>query len=206
MKKIILILLTVSSVLLFFCSCYSLDGYGYSSTSSSSSSNNSKDEHQVYKSKGVSTKLTDRTITTDDIIYLISDMGDFRSNRYVEELLNEKFSEYGIKCVLTTDKLTGKEEDYSSLLYSLITSTNHQYRMFIELEDLYTYTHGGGISSLETEVLVYWKNDFENQTIVMNISTDCKENKLLHYSDTLEDCLESLCSEIVSQYMKYCKK
>ena len=184
MRKNIGVILIITSVLLF-CGCLLDVG------------------KQVYSSKSVSSLTTGSSINKSSIL-LIGDMSSFGENRLVEEKLKEKFSKKGINCIMTTDYLSGNEVDFSDKLYNLRHSLSYGFDMFITLTKSRVFTYGGGISDMETSVGVYKKGQ-TTRSLSMTVYTTCDDNKQKSYSETLDSCLDSLCDEIVSEYMKYCQ-
>ena len=181
MKKLVAVLLLLTVLL---STIYSREYISYSASSNNKSQNLSK----------------------QDEIWIISDSNNFLWNRYVEEALRDEFTQRGIKVFLNTDYFDVKDfnEDNIDLMYDEIFDSTATHILFITIEELYTFTYGGGIKQFDTTGSLI---DLKSGEVAfrVGIATEADSNDQLSYNATCKGSTLSMASALATEYMRYVK-
>jgi len=161
---------------------------------------------QTYATYAESSNIGKVLIDKESAIWIISDSGNFMWNRTIETAIGERFKPKGIKTYLTTDYVDIcdlKEEDFQKVL-DLYLESKSDLMMTIEIGDLYTYTAGGGVKSMDISVNLV---DFVSERILlkMALSTEADNNDLKSLNETRRPVVESMADALVKEFLKYVK-
>ena len=161
---------------------------------------------QSYTTYAVSSNLNKKSISKASVIWIVSDTSSFMWNRSIETSVKEVFEEEGIDALITTDYLDIcdiKEDEYQKLV-DLYMDSKADLMMVLEVKDLYTYTVGEGIKSIDSTVTLL---DYVNQSILLKVelSTESNANDLMSLNATRGPAIESLVEALVKEYLRYVK-
>lgn len=193
MKKSILIITIIMSLLLGSCSTFYSDeysdygsGYGY------------YDDTPYYSSQTYSTLYGVEEIMNWPVL-VVCPMENFMLQRATETTMVAKLEEYGIEAYAASDYRT-IEEAFDQ------EDTFIRYTMFMVYDDVYTYEIGGGIANLYFDCTV---DDMlaldEGSTTIARINgvTSSSENGYLSFGETVEDACRSAGESVVYKYLSY---
>ena len=193
MKKSILIITIIMSLLLSSCSSFYSDeysdhgnGYGY------------YDDTPYYSSQTYSTLYGVEEIMNWPVL-VVCPMENFMLQRATETAMVAKLEEYGIEAYAASDYRT-IEEAFDQ------EDTFIRYTMFMVYDDVYTYEIGGGIANLYFDCTVDDMLAFdEDSTTIARISgvTSSSENGYLSFGETVEDACRSAGESVVYKYLSY---
>ena len=161
---------------------------------------------QTYTTYAESSNIGKALIDKASVIWVISDSGNFMWNRTIETVIGEKLKLKGINTYLTTDYVDIcdlKEEEFQKVL-DLYLESKSDYMMTIEIEELYTYSAGGGVKSMDISVTLI---DFVSERILlkMALSTEADNNDLKSLNETRRPVVESMADAFVKEFMRYVK-
>ncbi len=158
---------------------------------------------QSYTTYVESSSIGRREIGKTPVIWIIADTSNFMWNRTIETAIRDKFKINEIKTFLTTDfmDICDLKENQLKEIVSLYVESKSDFMLTVEIDDLYTYSAGGGIKSLEiTSNLI----DFENGTTMlkMALSTEADTNDLKSLNETRRPAIESMAESLTREFMK----
>lgn len=193
MKRSVLIITIIMSLLLGSCSSFYSDdysgydsGYGY------------YDSTPYYSSQTYSTLYGVEEIMNWPVL-VICPMENFMLQRATETAMVAKLEEYGIEAYAASDYRT-LEEAFNQ------EDTFIRYTLFMVYDDVYTYEIGGGIANLYfdctvDDMLVF---DEESSTIArINGITSSSENGFLSFGETVEDACRNAGESVVYEFLSY---
>ena len=159
---------------------------------------------QSYTTYAESSNIGKREISKLSVIWIISDSGNFMWNRAIETAIGEKFKPKGIKTHLTTDYLDIwdlNEDEFQGVL-DLYLESKSDFMLAIEIGELYTFSAGGGIKSMDFSATLI---DFVSEKILLKIalSTESDTNDLKSLNETRRPVVESMSDALVKEFMRY---
>lgn len=159
---------------------------------------------QSYSTYVESSNIGKNVINKSSEIWIISDSGNFMWNRSIETAIGEKLK--GIKTYLTTDyvDICDLEEDEIQLIFDLFKESKADLMLVIEIGELYTYSTGGGVKSIDMSATLM---DFvSGKTVLkMALSTESDTNDFKSLNETRKPVVESMSDSLAKEFMKYVK-
>ena len=161
---------------------------------------------QSYTTYAESSNIGKSSISKSSVIWIISDSGNFMWNRTIETAIGEKLKQKGIKSHLTTDYVDIcdlKEDEFQGVI-NLYMESKSDFMLAIEIGDLFTYSAGGGVKSMDFSATLI---DFASEKILlkMALSTESDTNDLKSLNETRRPVVESMSDALAKEFMKYVK-
>ena len=159
---------------------------------------------QSYTTYAESSNIGKNEISRSSVVWIISDSGNFMWNRTIETSIGEKLRFKGIKSHLTTDYVDIcdlKEDEFQDVL-DLYLNSKSDFMLAIEIGELYTYSAGGGVKSMDFSATLI---DFVSEKILLKIalSTESDTNDLKSLNETRRPVVESMSDALAKEFMRY---
>lgn len=156
-------------------------------------------DRNSYSTHTYSSKYGKEPISKEGTIVVYVNLKDYGFQRPFEQELKNQLEKEGFKVEMMSD-YNYTSNNFFDVLYSL----NPKYFMEVSFVSgsLYTYEHGGGISSISFDVNVY---DEETIEVIMKMSSSVsgKHNNLEGYVSTEQSVSKLLSRDIVQEFCKY---
>lgn len=162
---------------------------------------------QSYKTYVESSNPNKQEISKSNAIMIMSLADSYSMNRSTEKALKVSFEKKGISVMLASDTydITTSDEETIEAFKKRLSEESFRYMMLVEPTDMYTYTYGGGISSLNyyCEVMDLYYNN--STVLMMELSVEADKNDRLSYNASKEPALKSFAEVLVNEYLKYAR-
>ena len=166
-----------------------------------------------YRSYLYSTKPPEKYVLSKNSTVIIFVMGfDYQWENTIELAIQESLKKQGIKSEILSDyamldySLSDDEiiEDATTVLSSLMLSSKTSFGAEIIgfLEGWSSYEYGGGVAELSASFFIYSFDTPEDALGSIEISTECKGNKMESLRATRIDACESMADSLVEKYLK----
>lgn len=157
----------------------------------------------VFNGYAYSSGMSGAKFDKSEKMIIVASLTDFGWQRLIEENLKNNLIASGYNVVAASDIYPKSlESEANQGLWDAMDIEDPRYVLYINLEDMYTYTHGGGISSLVFEVKIddhlIW-----DQILTMSVSADCAYNELVSYRASLEPASKCISDSIAKELTKY---
>lgn len=162
---------------------------------------------QSYKTYVESSNPNKQEIRKASAITIMSIADSYSMNRSTERALKEAFEKKGISVVLASDTydITTSNDDTVEAFIKRLSEETFRYLMIVKPIEIYTYTYGGGISSLNfyCEVMDTYNNN--SVVLMMELSVEADKNDRLSYNASKEPALKNFAEVLVNEYMRYAR-
>ena len=161
---------------------------------------------QSYTTYAESSNLGKKPIEKTSIIWILSDTTSFMWNRTLESSVGEKLTKKGIKVFQTTDYIDVcdlEENDYP-IIASLILESDSDFMLTLELKELYTYSIGGGVVSMDV-IATLFDYKTSNNLLKIELSTESDKNDYMSLNASRGPAVDSMADMLTKEFMKYVK-
>lgn len=133
-------------------------------------------------------------------LFIVMNNFDFRWQRAIENSLKAAMQQQGFEIVVLSDIIPKSVEDITATdMWSAVFEEGADYVMFITIEDLYTYEHGGGVADVEWDIEV--KDVWTDELLLhMAVNTDCARNEYASYAQSIGPASDCLAKAITKEY------
>lgn len=161
---------------------------------------------QSYTTYAQSSNLGKTMIDKSSSVWIICDTTSFMWNRSIESSVMDQLSKRDISTLITTDYLDicGLEENELSKVTNLIMESDADYLLAIQMKDLYTYTTGGGIMSMNITATLLNLLSGEN-ALIIELATEADTNDFKSLNATRKLALDSMAETLAKEFMKYAR-
>ena len=159
---------------------------------------------QSYTTYAQSSNLGKKMIDKSSLVWIICDTTSFMWNRSIEISVMDQLSKKSISSQMTTDYLDicGLEENEYGKVMDLILESHADYLLAIQMNDLYTYTTGGGITSMNiTATLINLLSG--EDALIIELSTEADTNDFKSLNSTRGPAVDSMAEILAKEFMRY---
>lgn len=157
-----------------------------------------------YVSRITSSNFSNTVIKKSDRIMIYSITGDYFTNRSIETTLKADLIEQGFSDVFVfSDYMDVTSMENAESIYPYVFALGCTDVIQLEIDDnMHTYTYGGGIADIAFDIEVW---DIPDSDIAIKIvdKLACKENKGVHFDESLANVIESMSMKVVKELCKY---
>ncbi len=157
---------------------------------------------QSYQTYAESSNIKTQPFYKNDKIWIISTAESFSWNRALEKDLLDAFSEKGVRAYITSDEFDlGTIEDISLILEQAI-QTGCKFMLVVSPEELYTFSYGGGIQSLQSYARLQSLST-GSVVFIVELSTEADTNDFMSLNASKGPAIKSMANTLVTEYLKY---
>lgn len=159
---------------------------------------------QSYTTYAQSSNLGKKTIDKSSSVWIICDTTSFMWNRTIESSVLDNLSKKGINSQITTDFMdicSLGDDDYGKVM-GLIIDSGCNYMLALEIKDVFTYSVGGGITSMNITATLLNLITGEN-AIIIELSTEADTNDYKSLNATRGPAVDSMAEMLAKEFMRY---
>lgn len=159
---------------------------------------------QSYTTYAQSSNLGKKMINKSSPIWIICDTTSFMWNRSIENSVMDSLSKKGINSQITTDYMdicSLGDDDYGKVL-ELIIDSGSDYMLALEMKEIFTYSIGGGITSMNITATLLDLITGES-AIIIELSTEADTNDYKSLNATRGPAVDSMAEALAKELSRY---
>ena len=161
---------------------------------------------QSYTTYSQSSNLGKENIDKASFVWVLCDTNSFMWNRTIETSVMNSLSKKGVDIQITSDYLdicSLSDDDYGKVV-ELIIESGADYLLALEMKDLFTYSVGGGITSMNITATLLNLNTGRD-AIIIELYTEADTNDYKSLNATREPAVDSMAEMLTKEFIKYVK-
>lgn len=194
---------------IFITSCSSLFTTTSSYSSSYSSSGNSNSSKPVYSAKSYVSCPTDFTIDKKAGILVVTFSNDSINRVILDKEFSNSFLYKGFTAAGATERIpsikNSSDSEITRKAIEYIYNNDYRYLLYIFLGDTYTYTNGGGLSTVYFQASLLDREAVSLEVLSISGFVTCDKNEFQSYGESLEPAYRAIAKSVTDELVKYAK-